>query len=54
MTNIGKPYEGKPHVRFDEEELNSRSALHSRKNSRIQQNAVKKLVDNYMECAYIM
>ena len=19
MTNIGKPYEGKPHVRFDEE-----------------------------------
>jgi hypothetical protein len=21
MTNIGKPYEGKPHVRFDEEEL---------------------------------
>ena len=29
MTNIGKPYEGKPHVRFDEEELNSCSALHS-------------------------
>jgi len=23
MTNIGKPYEGKPHVRFDEEELGS-------------------------------
>jgi hypothetical protein len=22
MTNIGKPYEGKPHVRFDEEGLN--------------------------------
>ncbi|MCK6078662.1 hypothetical protein KZX70_27870 [Paenibacillus silvae] len=21
MTNIGKPYEGKPHVRFDEEGL---------------------------------
>jgi hypothetical protein len=28
MTNIGKPYEGKPHVRFDEEELKF-SALHS-------------------------
>ena len=23
MTNIGKPYEGKPHVRFDEEGLGS-------------------------------
>lgn len=23
MTNIGKPYEGKPHVRFDEEGLAS-------------------------------
>ncbi len=22
MTNIGKPYEGKPHVRFDEEGQN--------------------------------
>jgi len=28
MTNIGKPYEGKPHVRFDEEGLGS-PALHS-------------------------
>jgi hypothetical protein len=23
MTNIGKPYKGKPHVRFDEEGLGS-------------------------------
>jgi len=28
MTNIGKPYEGKPHVRFDEEGLAS-PAFHS-------------------------
>jgi len=28
MTNIGKPYEGKPHVRFDEEGLES-PALYS-------------------------
>jgi hypothetical protein len=28
MTSIGKPYEGKPHVRFDEEGLVS-PALHS-------------------------
>ncbi len=28
MTNIGKPYEGKPHVRFDEEGQ-VLSALHS-------------------------
>jgi len=27
MTNIGKPYEGKPHVRFDEEGLNFFSPL---------------------------
>jgi len=30
MTNIGKPYEGKPHVRFDEEGLKKNSALYSR------------------------
>ncbi|WP_426453310.1 hypothetical protein ACP26L_13895 [Paenibacillus sp. S-38] len=29
MTNIGKPYEGKPHVRFDEEGQKF-SALYSR------------------------
>jgi len=28
MTNIGKPYEGKPHVRFDEERL-AAPAFHS-------------------------
>jgi len=31
MTNIGKPYEGKPHVRFDEEGL-GRPALYSSPN----------------------
>jgi len=30
MTNIGKPYEGKPHVRFDEERLVA-PAFHSTK-----------------------
>jgi hypothetical protein len=29
MTNIGKPYEGKPHVRFDEEGLVLNPALYS-------------------------